>query len=119
MDILLIPHTNVHVKTHLCFFASLQTADNLLVRQGTTEIILADFGAAQQIPQDHTPPNRHPTGSPAHWSPEKAASEGHGLPSDLWACACVLIHMLSGSPPWIVRYPDASILNFIVSFLFW
>ncbi|XP_070185044.1 uncharacterized protein, partial [Littorina saxatilis] len=88
--------------------------DNLLVRQGTTEIILADFGAAQQIPQDHTPPNRHPTGSPAHWSPEKAASEGHGFPSDLWACACVLIHMLSGSPPWIVRYPDASILNFII-----
>lgn len=90
-------------------------ADNLLVRDGTTEIVLADFGAAQQIPHDHAPPNRFPTGSPAHWSPEKAASEGHGFPSDLWASACVLIHMLSGSPPWIRRYPDAAILNFIVS----
>nr|QNL15284.1 mitogen-activated protein kinase kinase kinase 8 [Littorina littorea] len=107
----------LHVLTYLESMGVLHEdikADNLLVRQGTTEIILADFGAAQQIPQDHTPPNRHPTGSPAHWSPEKAASEGHGFPSDLWACACVLIHMLSGSPPWIIRYPNASILNFLI-----
>ncbi|KAL8599874.1 hypothetical protein ACOMHN_025406 [Nucella lapillus] len=89
-------------------------ADNLLLRDSTTEIVLADFGVAQQIPHDHTPPNRYPVGSPAHWCPEKAASEGHGFSSDLWASACVLIHMLSGSPPWINRFPDAAILNYII-----
>jgi serine/threonine protein kinase len=91
------------------------SADNLLLRQGTTEIVLADFGTAQKIPNDHAPPNRAPTGSPAHWAPEKATSEGHGFPSDLWAAACVLIHMLSGSPPWISRFANAALLHFVVS----
>lgn len=89
-------------------------ADNLLLQESTTEIILADFGVAQRICHDHAPRGRSPTGSPAHWSPEKASSEGHGFPSDLWAAACVLIHMLSGSPPWISRFPDAAILNFLI-----
>nr|KAG5709331.1 hypothetical protein BaRGS_029180 [Batillaria attramentaria] len=89
-------------------------ADNLLLRQGTTEIILADFGVAQRICHDHAPRGKSPTGAPAHWSPEKASSEGHGFPSDLWAAACVLIHMLSGNPPWVSRFPDAGMLNFII-----
>ena len=54
-------------------------------------------------------------GGSTQWSPEKAASEGHSFPAEVLAVCCVLLHMLTGSPPWIKRYPAAGALHFIVS----
>ncbi|GFR86160.1 mitogen-activated protein kinase kinase kinase 2, partial [Elysia marginata] len=90
-------------------------ADNILVRSGCTRIALTDFGTCRRLCDPKELLNKSPVGSPAHWSPEKAASQGHGFPSDLWAAVCVLIHMLSGDPPWMRRFmKSATILNFII-----
>ena len=91
-------------------------ADNILLRNGCTYIALTDFGTSRRLCDPKELMHKSPVGSPAHWSPEKAASQGHGFPSDLWAALCVLIHMLSGDPPWMRRFmKSATILNFIVS----
>ncbi len=57
----------------------------------------------------------NPVGGATQWSPEKAASEGYGFPAEVWAAGCVLLHMLTGSPPWLQRFPSAGALHFIVS----
>ena len=57
----------------------------------------------------------NPVGGGTQWSPEKAASEGHSFPAEAWAACCTLLHMLTGSPPWVNRYPAAGALHFIVS----
>ncbi|RUS80195.1 hypothetical protein EGW08_012052 [Elysia chlorotica] len=90
-------------------------ADNILLRNGSTYIALTDFGTSRRLCDPKELLHKSPVGSPAHWSPEKAASQGHGFPSDLWAGVCVLIHMLSGDPPWMRRFmKSATILNFII-----
>lgn len=48
------------------------------------------------------------------WSPEKAKSEGHGFPSDVWAVNCTFIHMLSGDPPWKKRFAEIKYLHYKV-----
>merc|ERR1719239_1000317 len=40
--------------------------------------------------------------------------EGHGFPSDVWAAVCVMVHMLSGEPPWLKRFQNAQILNWVI-----
>ncbi|GFO14086.1 mitogen-activated protein kinase kinase kinase 14-like [Plakobranchus ocellatus] len=90
-------------------------ADNILLRNGSTYMALTDFGTSRRLCDPRELRHKSPVGSPAHWSPEKAASQGHGFPADLWAALCVLIHMLSGDPPWMRRFmKSATILNFII-----
>ncbi|XP_046561399.1 mitogen-activated protein kinase kinase kinase A-like [Haliotis rubra] len=55
-----------------------------------------------------------PTGSQTQWSPEKATSIGHGFAADVWAAVCILVHMLSGHPPWTQRFPGAQMLHFVI-----
>ena len=88
--------------------------DNILLRRNTTEIVLTDFGLARWWNKEQELQGRAPTGSQPYWSPEKAASMGHGFASDLWAAICILVHMLSGYPPWTRRYPEMQWLHYIV-----
>lgn len=87
-------------------------ADNILLREDGREIVLADFGVARR----QTSKVSGPVGTPTHFSPEKAKSSGHDYKSDLWAAFCVLLHILSGEPPWVKRYPNATALQFLVWF---
>ncbi|KAK7008571.1 glycosyltransferase-like domain-containing protein 1, partial [Biomphalaria glabrata] len=89
-------------------------ADNILLRNKTTFIAVTDFGTSRKLQDPKQLKNKMPVGSPTHWSPEKASMEGHGFPSDLWAAVCVLVHMLSGWPPWVKRFNKAGILNYII-----
>jgi len=92
------------------------TADNLMLRgQESLRLVMIDFGLS--VESNYVPVNTGPTGSQTHWSPEKAASEGYDFGADVWAAVAVLVHMLSGSEPWILRYKDAPFLHFIVSTL--
>lgn len=87
-------------------------ADNILLREDGREIVLADFGVARR----QTTKVSNLVGTPTHFSPEKAESRGHDFKSDLWAACCVLLHVLSGDPPWVRRYPNATALHFLVRY---
>jgi len=39
----------------------------------------------------------------------------YSFPAEVWAAVCVLIHMLSGYPPWIKRYENLKALIVVVS----
>ncbi|KAL3831689.1 hypothetical protein ACJMK2_023411 [Sinanodonta woodiana] len=87
-------------------------ADNILLSQNDRSIRVADFGLARRI--THQKKGEQPFGTQTQWSPEKAGSEGHGFPSEVWAAVCVLVHMLSGYPPWVRRFSDAKVLHFVI-----
>ncbi|XP_010522353.1 PREDICTED: mitogen-activated protein kinase kinase kinase NPK1-like [Tarenaya hassleriana] len=63
--------------------------------------MIADFGCAKRV--DSSEPIR---GSPAFMSPEAARGEKQGKESDIWAVACTVIEMSTGSPPWTADYGD-------------
>lgn len=76
-------------------------------------LVMIDFGLALET--SFIPANVLPTGSQTHYSPEKAASKGYDFGADVWAAVAVLVHMLSGSEPWIKRYTQTPHLHYIVS----
>ncbi|ESO88041.1 hypothetical protein LOTGIDRAFT_234809 [Lottia gigantea] len=88
--------------------------DNILLRAGSTSIAVCDFGLARYINQKKDFKGQSPAGTSTQWSPEKAASDGHGFPSEVWAAICVLVHMMSGDPPWMKRFHSAAMLHFII-----
>ena len=54
------------------------SADNLMLRsRDSMQLVMIDFGLS--VESGFIPVNVHPTGSQAHWSPEKAASKGYDL----------------------------------------
>ncbi|KAK3108561.1 hypothetical protein FSP39_010685, partial [Pinctada imbricata] len=89
-------------------------ADNILLRSDSHKIAIADFGVAVRIHGNMTPPGYTTKGTPTQFSPEKAMGAGHSYKADLWAAVCILVHMLSGSPPWVKRFPNARMLNFLI-----
>lgn len=80
-------------------------ADNLLLHKqnGKIHIKVTDFGLARRC-QKLVPKNTKPIGTQTQWSPQKAKGDQYGFCAEVWAAACILIHMLSGSPPWIQRF---------------
>ena len=93
---------------------SIFTADNILLRSDSHKIAVADFGVATRIHGDSTQPIARNKGTMTQFSPEKAMNAGHSYKSDLWSAICILVHMLSGDPPWVKRFPNAKMLNFLV-----
>ena len=59
-----------------------------------------------------------PVGTMTQWSPEKAECVRYGYPAEVWAAVCVLVHMVSGLPPWMRRYPEHKSLIVVVIFPF-
>lgn len=94
-------------------------ADNILLLAECDGIRLIDFGLARRVtPPDYAvPPQEPPCGAQTHYSPEKAASEGHDFRSDLWAIVCVVVHCLSGVVPWMSRYGHLPYLHLKVRIL--
>ena len=86
-----------------------------MLKKGVNSIAVTDFGTSRWLHNPRELKDKEPVGSPTHWSPEKACMEGHGFPSDVWAAVCVMVHMLSGEPPWLKRFQNAQILNWVVS----
>ncbi|XP_067933342.1 uncharacterized protein [Watersipora subatra] len=86
-------------------------ADNIFLKPDSYQLGLGDFGLSRK---GQCPPNMNPVGGQHHWSPEKARSEGHGFPADLWAAICTLVHMLSGDPPWKRRFEETKWLHYTI-----
>jgi serine/threonine protein kinase len=81
----------------------------------SVSIKLADFGLARRC-QGSVRGGTKPVGTQTQWSPEKAeARVGYGFAAEIWAAICVLVHMLSGQPPWIRRYESYKALIIVVS----
>ena len=90
-------------------------ADNVMIRAETSELVLVDFGLARHLPSTgKVPGGESPSGAQTHWSPEKAASEGHSFPADWWAATCVLLECITTKPPWLSRYGHLKMLHFVV-----
>ena len=64
---------------------------------------MTDFGLATRINIVEKFRTK-PVGTMTQWSPEKAECVSYGYPAEVWAAVCVLVHMLSGLPPWMRRY---------------
>ena len=94
---------------------SLFLADNILVRSGTQDIVVTDFGVARKHTSAKDKRGSTTSGSQIVFSPEKARGEGHGYKSDLWSAICVFYHMLTGYPPWVRKYPNLGALLYVVS----
>ncbi|XP_006818526.1 uncharacterized protein LOC102808387 [Saccoglossus kowalevskii] len=76
-------------------------ASNIMVdEQGY--LYLVDFGFSRQLQKGHAhfPKNENPQGTPVYMAPEIALSNIHSLKVDIWAFGCLILHMLSGQPPW-------------------
>ncbi|VDI27683.1 Hypothetical predicted protein [Mytilus galloprovincialis] len=89
-------------------------ADNILVRSGTKDVVITDFGVARKLTSSTDKRGATPSGSQIVFSPEKARGEGHGYKSDLWSAVCVLVHMLTGYPPWVRKYPNIGALIYVI-----
>ena len=76
----------VYLQQHRVIHEDLK-ADNILLRAGTFELVVTDFGVSHKLGRDGMVPYReNPLGGPTQWSPEKATSEGYRYNSDVWAC---------------------------------
>lgn len=55
-----------------------------------------------------------------YMSPELVLCRGHSTKTDIYSLGTTIIHMMSGSPPWVRRYPRTSYPSYlyIVSVLF-
>jgi len=85
----------------------------MLRSNDTLRLVMIDFGLSAET--NYFPVGVTPTGSPTHFSPEKAASKGYDFGADVWAAVAVFVHMLSGSEPWVTRYSEPRPLHYIVS----
>ena len=81
------------------------SADNILLcrEKDSISIKVTDFGLATRINIVEKFRTK-PVGTMTQWSPEKAECVSYGYPAEVWAAVCVLVHMLSGLPPWMRRY---------------
>ena len=80
---------------------------------------MTDFGSATRI-NASVRVGTKPVGTMTQWSPEKAECVGYGYPAEVWAAVCVLVHMVSGLPPWMRRYGGLKslIVVVIIPFMF-
>mmetsp|Transcript_54672 Transcript_54672/g.119274 ORF Transcript_54672/g.119274 Transcript_54672/m.119274 type:complete len:590 (+) Transcript_54672:285-2054(+) len=76
--------------------------DNLLRSSDGAIVKLADFGSSQRLQTDLTLTSevRSLRGSPYWMSPEHIQGLRCGRKADIWSFGCVLLEMLTGSPPW-------------------
>ncbi|XP_045168675.2 uncharacterized protein LOC128545948 [Mercenaria mercenaria] len=91
-------------------------ADNILLNKNSDPVTIkvADFGLARRC-QGSVRSGTKPVGTQTQWSPEKAeARVGYGFAAEVWASICVLVHMLSGQPPWVRRYESFKALIVVI-----
>ena len=76
----------------------LKPANVLVGKEGVLKV--ADFGSSRQFLDSEDSLSMSMKGSPYWMAPEVVLRQGHSYSADIWAYGCLLIEMVSGSPPW-------------------
>ncbi|KAI8916100.1 kinase-like domain-containing protein, partial [Gorgonomyces haynaldii] len=74
----------------------LKLSNMLLSRQ--MDLKIADFGLAVKM-KDQQSEQKTMCGTPNYISPEIVARQPYGLASDVWSVGCMMVTLLTGSPP--------------------
>nr|XP_020494247.1 mitogen-activated protein kinase kinase kinase 8 [Labrus bergylta] len=74
--------------------------------------VLVDFGLAVQMTEDLYIP-RDLRGTEMHMSPELVLCRGHNTKTDIYSLGTTIIHMQTGSPPWVRRYPRTAYPSYL------
>ncbi|CAJ1081844.1 mitogen-activated protein kinase kinase kinase 8 [Xyrichtys novacula] len=74
--------------------------------------VLVDFGLSVQMTEDVYIP-RDLRGTEMYMSPELVLCRGHGTKTDIYSLGTTIIHMQTGSPPWVRRYPRTAYPSYL------
>ncbi|KAM6976485.1 mitogen-activated protein kinase kinase kinase 8 [Aplochiton taeniatus] len=73
---------------------------------------LVDFGLTVQMTEEiYTPGDLR--GTEMYMSPEVVLCRGHNTKTDIYSLGTTIIHMQTGSPPWVRRYPRSSYPSYL------
>ncbi|XP_017290520.1 mitogen-activated protein kinase kinase kinase 8 [Kryptolebias marmoratus] len=74
--------------------------------------VLVDFGLTVQMTEDVYIP-RDLRGTEMYMSPELVLCRGHNTKTDIYSLGTTIIHMQTGSPPWVRRYPRTAYPSYL------
>ncbi|XP_015263763.1 PREDICTED: mitogen-activated protein kinase kinase kinase 8, partial [Gekko japonicus] len=78
----------------------------------STKAVLVDFGLSVQMTEDIYYP-KDLRGTEIYMSPEVILCRGHTTKADIYSLGATIIHMQTGSPPWVNRYPRAAYPSYL------
>ncbi|XP_006634149.1 mitogen-activated protein kinase kinase kinase 8 isoform X1 [Lepisosteus oculatus] len=78
----------------------------------STKAVLVDFGLTVQMREDVYIP-RDLRGTEMYMSPEVVLCRGHTTKADIYSLGATVIHMQTGSPPWVKRYPPSAYHSYL------
>ncbi|XP_077480868.1 mitogen-activated protein kinase kinase kinase 8 isoform X1 [Stigmatopora argus] len=74
--------------------------------------VLVDFGLTVQMTEDLYIP-RDLRGTEMYMSPELVFCRGHDTKTDIYSLGTTIIHMQTGNPPWVKRYPRTAYPSYL------
>uniref|UniRef100_A0A3Q3W692 Protein kinase domain-containing protein n=1 Tax=Mola mola TaxID=94237 RepID=A0A3Q3W692_MOLML len=74
--------------------------------------VLVDFGLTVQMSEAIYIP-RDLRGTEMYMSPELVLCRGHNTKTDIYSLGTTIIHMQTGSPPWVRRYPRTAYPSYL------
>ncbi|KAJ3611295.1 hypothetical protein NHX12_021311 [Muraenolepis orangiensis] len=74
--------------------------------------VLVDFGLTVQMTEETYIP-RDLRGTEMYMSPEVVLCRGHDTKIDLYSLGATIIHMQTGSPPWVTRFPRTAYPSYL------
>ncbi|XP_060048505.1 mitogen-activated protein kinase kinase kinase 8 [Erinaceus europaeus] len=77
-----------------------------------TKAVLVDFGLSVQMTEDIYFP-KDLRGTEIYMSPEVILCRGHCTKADIYSLGATLIHMQTGTPPWVKRYPRSAYPSYL------
>ncbi|XP_034257874.1 mitogen-activated protein kinase kinase kinase 8 isoform X1 [Pantherophis guttatus] len=78
----------------------------------STKAVLVDFGLSVQMTEDVYYP-KELRGTEIYMSPEVILCRGHSTKADIYSLGATIIHMQTGIPPWVSRYPRAAYPSYL------
>ncbi|XP_036017051.1 mitogen-activated protein kinase kinase kinase 8 isoform X3 [Mus musculus] len=87
-----------------------QTASNIVFM--STKAVLVDFGLSVKMTEDVYLP-KDLRGTEIYMSPEVILCRGHSTKADIYSLGATLIHMQTGTPPWVKRYPRSAYPSYL------